>query len=97
MGRRERSQSEIFQDLLVVTLEEKQASKTRIMHRANLNQKTFQKYFSTLIENGFVTLCNEYGETYRKYRITQMGRETLEHLRAINTILPTEIAGSSTE
>jgi predicted transcriptional regulator len=95
MTRKERSQSEILQDILIVILEEREASKTRIMHRANLNQKTFQKYFSSLLSNGFIVLHNDYGETYRKYRITRRGRETLDHLRAVNTILPGEIAESS--
>ncbi len=96
MTRKERSQSEILQDLLMVTLEEREASKTCIMHRANHNQKTFKKFFFTLLSNGFIMLCEDYrGETYRKYRITEKGRETLDHLRSVNTILPGEIAESS--
>jgi predicted transcriptional regulator len=95
MTRKERSQSEILQDLLMVILEEREASKTHIMHRANLNQKTFQKYFSSLLSNGFVILCDDYNETYRKYRITKRGRETLDRLRAVNMILPDEIVEPS--
>lgn len=84
MGKKERTRGEIIQDLLLVTLEERQASKTKIMQRAYLNQKSFQKYFHFLLGNGYLTTC---GLPVKKYMVTNKGREMLDWVRQVNQLL----------
>jgi len=84
MVKNERSQTEIIQDLLLVTLKENEASKTKIMQRAYLNQKTFKKYFIFLTMNDYLIRSDNIPE---KYTISQKGKDLLEQLRQVNHLI----------
>jgi predicted transcriptional regulator len=84
MAKRERSPGEIIQDMLLVTLEEKMASKTRIMQKSYLNQKTFLKYFSFLLDKGYISRSPQLAE---KYLVSTRGREVLEQLKEVNGLI----------
>ncbi len=80
---KKRSRWELIYDVLKVTFEEKSAKKTRIMQRAYLDWRNFQKYFKLLLEKDFITKCNGPEDTYR---ITEKGMELLERLKNVDEI-----------
>jgi len=84
MVKRERSPGEIIQDILLVAFEERMVSKTRIMQRSCLNQKTFLKYFSFLLDRGYITRSTQPAE---KYLVSTKGKEVLERLREVNGLI----------
>ena len=80
-----RSRWEIIQDLLKTTLKEKKAKKTRIMHKTYLDWRNFNKYFTFLLEEGFIV---EYtNEKY--YGLTEKGKELLDRLEKVCEMLKT--------
>ena len=82
--RKERSKWEIIEDMLKVLVEEKKSKKTRIMQRACLDWRNFQRYFGFLLEGGFIAKSNpEMGS----YELTQKGNELLKRLKYVDEIL----------
>ncbi|HZD43609.1 MAG TPA: winged helix-turn-helix domain-containing protein [Methanomicrobiales archaeon] len=84
MGRRERSQGEIIQDLLEVTIQERPVRKTYVMHRANLSTRTFERYFAFLLCEGFITSSAGEWETYT---VTESGRDLHKKLKEVNRLI----------
>jgi len=82
-SKNERSKWEITLDLLKITLEEKNAKKTRIQQRAYLDWKNFQRYFDYLLREGFISknLGNE------SYEITDKGKDLLRKLKEVDAVL----------
>ncbi len=80
---KKRSRWELIYDVLKVTLEERSAKKTRIMQRAYLDWRNFQKYFQLLLEKGFIAKCNNPEDSYE---ITEKGMELLERLKNVDEI-----------
>jgi predicted transcriptional regulator len=81
---KKRNRWEIIQDVLKVMLDEKKANKTRIMQRACLDWRIFQKYFDFLLEEGFIARCSvEVG----KYELADKGRNLLERLKDVDNML----------
>ena len=80
--RKDRSRWEIIQDLLKVTKEENRAKKTRIMQRAYLDWRNFQKYFDFLLEMGFIANCDS-----DSYELTEKGEELRKRLDQVDEIL----------
>ncbi len=78
-----RSRWELIYDVLNVTYEEKRCKKTRIMQRAYLDWRNFQKYFELLIDKGFIAKCNN---VLDNYEITEKGMKLLESFRKIDEI-----------
>jgi len=56
--KKDRSRWEIILDILKVTQEEEKAKKTRIMQRAYLDWRNFNRYFDFLLQEGFIAKCN---------------------------------------
>ncbi len=84
--RKERSRWEIIEDILIVLMSEEKSKKTRIMQRAYLDWKNFQRYFDFLLEEGFMVKCNNLGdEGY--YELTDRGKELLIRLKNVREIL----------
>ncbi len=84
--RKDRGRFEIISDILAVVKENGKPKKTRIMQRACLNWDTFQKYFDSLLDEGFVARC----ET-ESYELTEKGKELLRRLNAVNEMLDNEL------
>ncbi|VVB87551.1 Winged helix-turn-helix [uncultured archaeon] len=82
--KRERSKWEIIFDVLKVTHEERNARKTRIMQRAYLDWKNFQRYFKFLIDEGYIANCNP---EFDRYELTEEGKNLLTKLREVCRIL----------
>ncbi len=84
--RKERSRWEIIEDMLIVLMEEKKPKKTRIMQRAYLDWRNFQRYLDFLLEEGFMAKCNS-PEDEGCYEQTEKGRELLKRLKNVKDIL----------
>lgn len=82
---KDRSKWEIVRDLLRVIKEENHAKKTRIMHKAYLDWRNFNKYFDFLIEEGFITNCDS-----DTYKLTEKGEELRKRLFQVNEMLNRE-------
>lgn len=68
--------------MLKVTKEENKAKKTRIMQRAYLDWRNFQKYFDFLLEEGFIANCDP-----ECYELTEKGEELRKRLDQVDEIL----------
>jgi predicted transcriptional regulator len=94
MGRgiKQRSRWDIIGDILKGISEEERARKTRIMQRANLDWRSFKRYFDPLVERGFV---EGGGEPHERgiYELTEKGKDLLMKLQELKEMLQT----SSTE
>ena len=83
---KERGRWEIIEDMLIVLTDEKKSKKTRIMQKAYLDWRNFQRYFDFLLEEGFISKYNgPLGEGY--YEMTEKGKELLKRLRNVKDIL----------
>ena len=80
--RKDRSRWEIVQDLLKVTREENKAKKTRIMQKAYLDWRNFQRYFDFLLEEGFIASCDT-----NCYQLTKRGEEMIRRLDQVEEML----------
>lgn len=77
---KERSRCVILFDILKAVREGKKSAKTRIMQRACLDWRCFNRYFEFLLERGFVAKCNP---DEGMYEITEKGRGLLKLLKEI--------------
>lgn len=82
--KKDRSMWEILLDVLAVLQEENEAKKTRIMQKAYLDYRTFQRYFGFLLGRGFIVKCNPTPECYK---LTEKGRILLTKLKDVDEVL----------
>jgi len=82
MGK-ERSRWEIIHDILKATMEEKGSRKTRIMQKAYLDWRNFQRYFDFLLEQGYIADNQE----MKSYEPTEKGKELFSRLSEVRDIL----------
>ena len=78
--KKDRSRWEIILDILKVTKEEGKVKKTRIMHKANLDWRNFQRYYDYLQADGFITKCNPDPDYYE---LTEKGKNLLQKLKEV--------------
>ena len=83
--RKERSRWEIIKDILTVLMEEKKVKKTRMMQRACLDWRNFQKYYDYLLVEGFIAQYNNPDKG--GFVITEKGSELLKKLNDVDDIL----------
>lgn len=79
-----RSKWDVILDILKVIQEEEKVKKTRIMQRAYLDWRNFQRYFDFLLAEGFIAKCNPIPEYYE---ITEKGRNLSEKLKGVAEML----------
>ena len=84
-ARTERSKWEIIQDVLTVLTEDKKSKKTRIMQRACLDWRNFQRYFNFLLEEGFIKECDNPEQGV--YELTDNGKELFNRLEVVGEML----------
>ncbi|MEM0029621.1 MAG: winged helix-turn-helix domain-containing protein [Candidatus Nitrosocaldus sp.] len=65
----------LISDILSVLLDEGEASKITLLHRANLDSRLLNKYLNTLNDAGFIELENRKGKV--SIRITDKGTRFL--------------------
>jgi predicted transcriptional regulator len=82
--KRMRSKWDVILAILKVIQEEEKVKKTRIMQRAYLDWRNFQRYFDFLLAEGFITKCNPIPEYYE---ITENGRNLSEKLKGVAEML----------
>ncbi len=83
--RKERNRWDIIKDILIVLQENKKSKKTRIMQRAYLDWRNFQRYFEFLLEEGFMAKCDP-----ESYELTDKGKELIKRLRQVDDMLNRE-------
>ena len=83
---KQRSRWDIIFDILTVIEEEESAKKTRIMQRANLDWRSFKRYFNFLEERGFLGSGDESSKR-KNYRLTKKGEELLQKLHEVEEML----------
>jgi predicted transcriptional regulator len=84
--RKERNRWEIIRDVLIVTQDEVKAKKTRIMQKACLDWRNFQRYFDFLLGEGFIGEINNPHKG--NYEITEKGKLLLKRLKEVGELLP---------
>lgn len=77
-----RSRWEIILELLNIISQEKKSKKTRIMQKACLDWKNFNKYLDFLMEDDFI--LKEMEEA--NYELTDRGRELLDRLKEVDNM-----------
>ena len=84
-----RSEWRIILDILRVIYEEEKegkVKKTRIMHKANLDWKNFQKRFNSLLDKGVIESTSD-PEKGESYYLTEKGIDLMKRLREVEVIL----------
>jgi len=84
-----RSKWEIILDMLIAISEEERnrgAKKTRIMQKAYLDWKNFERHFGFLMEHGFVRNVVD-SEENKRYELTEKGEELLKKLMELEKML----------
>ncbi len=82
---RERSKWEIVHDMLKVLTEDNKPKKTRIMQRACLDWRNFQRYFNFLTEENFIVEINNLEKG--SYELTEKGYELLNRLKNVDDMI----------
>ena len=87
MVRKYRSSWEIILDILASCADSGGVKKTHIMYRANLNYLSFNKFFPSLVKEGYITeLPDPDGGVF--YKLTKKGKVLLEILREAKQNIP---------
>jgi predicted transcriptional regulator len=89
--KKDRNRWEIILDILTVTNEERKAKETRIMQRAYLDWKNFQRYHNFLLEEGYIAKCNP---EFDSCELTDNGRNFMKELKELDYLLKTAILKS---
>jgi predicted transcriptional regulator len=74
---------EIISDILKATVAEKKLKKTRIMYKANLDWRNFQRYFDFMLKDGFIAKSNP----DECYALTDKGRDFLKRLKDVEEMV----------
>ncbi len=70
-------------DILTAIRDEKKMKKTRIMQKAYLDWRTFNRYFEYLVNDGFLADIND----NESFVLTSKGWELLERLKDVAKVL----------
>lgn len=83
---KQRSRWDILFDILKVISEEERVKKTRIMQRANLDWRSFKRYFDFLVDHGFLRVADESGKR-KSYTLTKKGQNLLGELQEVTEMI----------
>jgi len=83
---KQRSRWDILFDILKVISEEEGVKKTRIMQKANLDWRSFKRYFDFLMDHGFLRAGDESGKR-KSYKLTKKGQNLLVELQEVTEII----------
>lgn len=81
--KKDRSRLEIIMDMLKAIQEENRAKKTRIMQRAYLDWRNFERYLDFLLAQGFIIKSS----TDAYYELTVKGTEMLRRLKEVDEMI----------
>ena len=91
MRRESRGRWEILRDILLAMKREMAnegtVKKTRVMQKAHLDWRTFQKHFNFLLEQGFIVCITDESAEEERYLITERGEDLLRKLEDVRRIL----------
>ncbi len=83
-----RNRWEIIRDILKATLDDKKVKKTRILQKAYLDWRTFNRYFDYLLSEGFIEKRNSDDPLHDEcYLITEKGRDFLRKLKELEEVI----------
>lgn len=84
----ERNRWEIIRDILKATLDERKVKKTRILQKAYLDWRTFNRYFVYLLDERFITksVLDE-SNPDECYIITEKGRNFMKKLKELEDVI----------
>ncbi len=82
--RKKRINREIILDILTVLSKEKKIKKSRILHKACLEWKTFRRHFDFLLEKDFIVKCSD--TEVESYELTEKGGELLKRLKEVEKL-----------
>jgi len=80
-----RGRLEIIKDILAAVHEVGESKKTRVMQKAYLDWRNFQRYFDFLVENGFLNVKNNGGD--KVYMLSENGRILLDKLNELDMFI----------
>lgn len=84
----ERNRWEIIRDILKATLDEKKVKKTRILQKAYLDWRTFNRYFVFLLDERFITkYVLDENNPEECYMITEKGRDFMKKLKELENVI----------
>lgn len=78
-----RGRWEIIRDILMAIQEDRKVKKTRLMQRAYLDWRTFNRYFEYLLKDGFLIECND----NESFELSNRGFELLNKLKDVEDVL----------
>lgn len=78
-----RGRWEIIRDILTAIQEDRKMKKTRLMQKAYLDWRMFNRYFEYLLKDEFLTECND----DECFMLTNKGWELLERLKDVEDVL----------
>jgi predicted transcriptional regulator len=84
MVKKDRNRWEIILDILKVTKEEQKVKKNRIIHKANMDWRNFNRYFDYLQAEGLITKCNSDPNCYE---LTDKGKNLLQKLKEVAELI----------
>jgi len=86
-GMNPRSRWEVILDILKVISEEgSRAKKTRIMQKAYLDWRNFQRHFGYLLERSFIEKIEDPVEG-TSYKLTESGKDLMKRLKGVEAML----------
>jgi len=78
-----RGRWEIIRDILNAIQEDRKVKKTRLMQKAYLDWRTFNRYFEYLLNDGFLIEC----KNNECFELTNRGSELLNKLKDVEDVL----------
>ncbi len=82
-----RNRWEIIRDILKATIDDKKIKKTRILQKAYLDWRTFNRYFDYLLTEGLIEKRIGEGNPDECYMITEKGRIFMKKLKELEEVL----------
>ncbi len=83
----ERNRWEIIRDILKATIDDTKVKKTRILQKAYLDYRTFNRYFNFLNDEGFITKYKANGCNKECYMITDKGKAFIKKLKELEDVM----------
>ncbi len=85
--KQDRNRWEIIRDILKATTGDNKVKKTRILQRAYLDWRTFNRYFDYLNDEGFITKYKPNGSDEEYYKIADKGNSFIKKLKELEDVI----------
>lgn len=85
--KQDRNRWEIIRDILKATMSDNKVKKTRILQKAYLDWRTFNRYFDYLNDEGFIKKYKPNGTEEECYMITDKGNSFINKLKELEDVI----------